>query len=74
MKEYSEIMHSKKTRHSKELSRNKLMEFSFRRVTEIELQKIIRELRNDKSVNGDIPLNILNSSKFFFDVITHCKN
>ena len=64
----------KKTRHSKELSRNNLIEFSFRGVTETELQKIIRERLNDKRVNGDIPLNILNGSKFFFDVITHCKN
>ena len=48
--------------------------FSFRPVSVEEVKKIIRDLKNNKAVSGEIPTKILRESEFTFDVLTYCIN
>ena len=46
--------------------------FSFQPVSKDEVKKIIQDLKNSKSVGGEIPNKILKECKFTFETLTHC--
>ena len=48
--------------------------FSFRPVSVEEVKKIIRDLKTNKAVGGEIPTKILKECEFTFDVLTKCVN
>ena len=48
--------------------------FSFRPVSVEEVKKIIRDLKTNKAVGGEIPTKILKECEFTFDVLTNCIN
>ena len=48
--------------------------FSFRPVSVEEVKKIIRDLKTNKAVGGEIPTKILRECEFTFDVLTNCIN
>ena len=51
-----------------------MKEFSFRPVTTDEVKKIIKDLKTNKSVGGEIPIQILKESKFTFECLKNCIN
>ena len=48
--------------------------FSFRAVSAEEVKKIIRDLKTNKAVGGEIPTNIFKECEFTVDVLTKCIN
>ena len=48
--------------------------FSVRRVSVEEVKKIIRDLKTNKVVGGEIPTKILKECEFTFDVLAKCIN
>ena len=48
--------------------------FSFERVSKDEIKKIIKDLKNSKSVGGEIPPKILKECEFTFEILTQCIN
>ena len=48
--------------------------FLFRPVSVEEVKKIIRDLKTNKAVGGEIPTKILRECEFTFDVLTNCIN
>ena len=48
--------------------------FSFRPVSVEEVKKIIRDLKTNKAVGGEIPTKIFKECEFTFDVLTKCIN
>ena len=48
--------------------------FSFRPVSVEEVKKIIRDLKTNKAVGGEIPTKILTECQFTFEVLTNCIN
>ena len=51
-----------------------ICKFSFRPVSVEEVKKIIRDLKTNKAVGGEIPTKILKECEFTFDVLTKCIN
>ena len=55
--------------------RHKVKEnFSFRLATAEEIKVIIKDLPTNKAASGEIPVNVLKKSIFFFDEPTSCVN
>ena len=48
--------------------------FSFRSVSVEEVKKIVRDLKTNKAVGGEIPTKILKECEITFDVLTKCIN
>ena len=48
--------------------------FSFRLVTTDQVKKVIKDLKTNKSVGGEIPIQILNESEFTFECLKNCIN
>ena len=48
--------------------------FSFQPVSKDEVKKIIRDLKNSKSVGGEIRTKILKECEFNFEILTQCVN
>ena len=48
--------------------------FSFQPVSKDEVKKIIRDLKNSKSVGGEIRTKILKECEFTFEILTQCVN
>ena len=48
--------------------------FLFRSVSAEEVKKIIRDLKTNKAVGGEIPTKILKECEFIFDELTNCIN
>ena len=48
--------------------------FSFQPVSKDEVKKIIKDLKNSKSVRGEIPTKILKECEFTFEALTQCVN
>ena len=48
--------------------------FSFRPVTTDEVKKVIKDLKTNKSVGGEIPIQILKESEFTFECLKNCIN
>ena len=48
--------------------------FSFQPVSKDEVKKIIKDLKNSKSVGGEIPTKILKECEFTFEILTQCVN
>ena len=48
--------------------------FLFRSVSAEEVKKIIRDLKTNKAVGGEIPAKILKECEFTFDELTNCIN
>ena len=48
--------------------------FSFRPVTTDEVKKVIKDLKTNKSVSGEIPIQILKESEFTFECLKNCIN
>ena len=48
--------------------------FSFRPVTTDEVKKVIKDLTTNKSVGGEIPIQILKGSEFTFECLKNCIN
>ena len=48
--------------------------FSFQPVSKDEVKKIIKYLKNSKSVGGEIPTKILQECEFTFEILTQCVN
>ena len=48
--------------------------FSFHPVLMEEVKKVIRGIKNNKSVGGEIPIQILKESEFTFEILTNCIN
>ena len=48
--------------------------FSFQPVSKDEVKKIIKDLRNGKSVRGEIPTKTLKECEFNFEILTQCVN
>ena len=46
--------------------------FSFQSVSKDEVKKIIKDLKNSKSVGGEIPTKILKGCEFTFELLTQC--
>ena len=51
-----------------------IKKFSFRPVTTDEVKKVIKDLKTNKSTGGEIPIQILNESKFTFECLNNCTN
>ena len=49
-------------------------EFSFRPISEDEIKNMIKDLKNSKSVGGEIPIKILKEWEFTFEILTKCVN
>ena len=49
-----------------------IKKFSFRLVTTDEVKKAIKDLKTNKSVGGEIPIQILKESKFTFQYLKNC--
>ena len=39
-----------------------------------EVKAVIRDMKNNKSVRGEIPIQILKESEFTFEILTNCIN
>ena len=39
-----------------------------------EVKTVIQDMKNNKSVGGEIPIQILKESEFTFEILTNCKN
>ena len=39
-----------------------------------EVKTVIRDMKNNKSVGGEIPIQILKESEFTFEILTNCIN
>ena len=48
--------------------------FSLEPVSKDEVKKIIKDLKNSKSVGGEIPTKILKECEFTFEILTQCIN
>ena len=48
--------------------------FSFQSVSKDEVKKIIKDLKNNKSVGREIPTKILKECEFTFEILTQCVN
>ena len=48
--------------------------FSFQLVSNDDVRKIIKDLKNSKSVKGEIPTKILKECEFTFEILTQCMN
>ena len=48
--------------------------FSLRQVTTDEVKKVIKDLKTNKSVGGEIPIQILKESEFTFECLKNCIN
>ena len=48
--------------------------FPFQPVSKYEVKKIIKDLKNSKSVGGEIPTKILKECEFTFEILTQCVN
>ena len=48
--------------------------FSLRQVTTDEAKKVIKDLKTNKSVGGEIPIQILKESEFTFECLKNCIN
>ena len=48
--------------------------FSFQLVSNDDVRKIIKDLKNSKSVMGEIPTKILKECEFTFEILTECVN
>ena len=48
--------------------------FSFSPISKDEIVAIIKDLQNNKTAGGEIPLNVLKKSDFTFDELTECIN
>ena len=48
--------------------------FSFQLVSNDDVRKIIKDLKNSKSVKGEIPTKILKECEFTFEILTECVN
>ena len=48
--------------------------FSFQPVSKDEVKKMIKDLKNSKSVGGEIPTKILKECEFTFEILTQCLN
>ena len=48
--------------------------FSFEPVSKDGVKKIIKDLKNSKSVRGEIPTKILKEFEFTFEILTQCIN
>ena len=46
--------------------------FSFQPVSTDEVKKIIKNLKNSKSLGGEIPTKILKKSEFTLEILTQC--
>ena len=51
-----------------------IKKFSFRPVTKDEVKKVIKDLKTNKSVGGEIPIQILKESEFTFECLKNCLN
>ena len=51
-----------------------IKKFSFRPVTTIEFKKVIKDLKTNKPVGGEIPIQILKESEFTFECLKICIN
>ena len=51
-----------------------IKKFSFRPVTTDEVKKVIKNLKTNKSVGGDVPMQILKESEFTFECLKNCIN
>ena len=51
---------------------NSFCSFSFQPVFMEEVKTVIRDMKNNKSVGGEIPIQILKESEFTFKVLTNC--
>ena len=54
---------------------NRILEFlkiSFRPISEDEIKNMIKDLKNSKSVGGEIPIKILKECEFTFEILTKC--
>ena len=52
----------------------KIAKFSFHQVTSLNVRKTIKDIRLDKSSNGDIPADILRRCDLCFQFLTNCIN
>ena len=48
--------------------------FSFEPVSKDEVEKIIKDLKNSKSVGGEIPTKTFKECDFMFEILTQCIN
>ena len=48
--------------------------FSFQLVSKDEIKKVIKDLKNSKTVDGEIPTKILKECEFTFEILTQCVN
>ena len=53
---------------------NSVRSFSFQQVFMDEVKKDIRDLKNNKSKRGEIPIQILKEGEFIFKILTNCIN
>ena len=51
---------------------NSVRIFSFQLVSVDDVQTVIRDLKNNKSAGGEIPIEILKESEFTFGILTNC--
>ena len=51
-----------------------IKKFSFRPVTTDEVKKVIKDLKTNKSVGEEIPMQILKESEFTFECLSNCIN
>ena len=51
-----------------------IKKFSFRPVTTDEVKKVIKDLKRNKSVGGEIPIQMLKESGFTFECLKNCIN
>ena len=58
------------TKHNFRISKK----FSFEPVSKDEVKKIIKDLKNSKSVGGEIPTKIFKECDFTFEILTQCIN
>ena len=48
--------------------------FSFQPVFMEEVKTVTRDMKNNKSVGGEIPIQMLKESEFTFEILTNCIN
>ena len=53
---------------------NSVRIFSFQPVSVDDVKTVIRDLKNNKSAGGEIPIQILKESEFTFGILTNCVN
>ena len=53
---------------------NSVCIFSFQPVCVDDVKTVIQDLKNNKSVGGEIPIQILKESEFTFETLTNCIN